>query len=85
MGRKTVYSDHAIERMPSRNITEVEVKLTLNNPDTTSPLATAPSTRGRKSNGCVVRVTSFATSKGTGKNRETTVQIITVAIKEDEA
>ncbi|MBD5657203.1 MAG: hypothetical protein IAI50_18785 [Candidatus Eremiobacteraeota bacterium] len=71
--------------MTSRNITEVEVKLTLNNPDTTAPARDGAINSWKEINGRIVRVTSFATSKGTGKNKETTVQIITVAIKEDEA
>ena len=84
MGRVTVYSDHATEMMDVRGIAEWEIKLTMNQPNSTGPARDGATNYWKEIGDRTLRVTAITTSTGTRKQKKTTVFIVTVAVKGDE-
>ncbi len=80
MGRETVYSDHTIKRMAERNISADEIRLVINNPDSTAPANDGATNAWRRLHNRNLRVTYIVTRVGQGKQKKSTMFVITVAV-----
>lgn len=69
--------------MVARDISHDEVRLVLNNPDSTAPGDDGATNAWRWLNDRRLRITFSKTSVGKGKRKQTTVLIITAAIAEE--